>query len=95
MEMNFSDFAVEFPINVLLSCTKFSSITGGVVSCPARPILLAARRLVCVSTSLRVYLMICNNFSLLFPIPLTSFLIYIVVSCTEARASVNVRSFCF
>lgn len=95
MEINLSDFAVEFPVYMLLSCTKFSSVTGGAVSCPVRAILLAVSGPVCVSTSLRIYLMICNNFSLFFPNPLTSFLMYIVVSCTETRASLNVRRFCF
>jgi hypothetical protein len=75
MEINLSDFADKFPIYTLLSCTKFSSITGGAVSCLVRAVLLAASRPVCVSTSLPIYLMICNNFSLFFPIPLTSFLI--------------------
>jgi hypothetical protein len=95
MEINLSHFAVEFAIDMLLSCTKFSSITGGVVSCPLRAVLLAASRPVCVLTYLGIYLMICNNFKPFFPIPLTSFLIYIVVSCTELRASVNVRRLCF
>ena len=51
----------EVPVDMLLSCTKFSSVTGGALSCPVRAILLAASRPVCVSTSLRIYLVICNN----------------------------------
>jgi len=94
MEINLSDFVVEFSVDVLLSCTKFSYITGGAVSCPKRGVLLATNRPVCVSVFFRIYLIICNNFILFFPIPFTSFLIYIVVSCTETRASVYVRRLC-
>jgi hypothetical protein len=49
MEINMSDYAVEFSIDMLLSCTKFSSITGGAVLCPIRAVLLATNRPVCVS----------------------------------------------
>jgi hypothetical protein len=80
---------------MLLSCTKFSSIRGGAVLCPIRAVLLATNRPVFVSIFFRIYLIICNNFILFFPIPLTSFLIYTVVSCTETRASVYGRRLCF
>lgn len=90
-----SDYAVEFSVGMLLSCTKFSSITGGAVSCPIRVVLLATNRPVCVSIFFRIYLIICNNFILFFPVLLTSFLIYTVVPCTETRANVYVRRLCF
>jgi hypothetical protein len=84
---------MEFPTVIML--LPYNYRTSGNVSCCIGVIFVVVSKHVRVATFLSTHLTICNHFSLVFPIPLTSFLIYLVVSVTETTANVNLRRFCY